>query len=285
MIQSFQFIGQNGNILDLLHNENFYLIGVDGLTSVNADVAASTTPSMDGDTVNSIVAQPRTLAITLRFKQGVSVEAAKRIILSTIKPKLRGRLRMVDTGRTTEIAGLVTVIDMPRFSDAVVMQFQMHCSNPYWQDAEYIAFEVSRVLDSHYFTTSDDDMLYFYEDGIVMGEYNTSMTQTYTNEGDVECGMLITIIALGDVVNPVIYRSDGVFVGVDDTLAAGDQVVINTNKGEKSIIKNGVSVFSKVREGSTFFQLEVGDNELTINSDGGTAGNMYFTLSFKRRFV
>ena len=72
---------------------------------------------------------------------------------------------------------------------------------------------------------------------------------------------------------------------MNDTLEAGDEVIINTNRGEKGITKNGVNILSKIRQGSTFFQLETGDNELTADSDGDTKGNMYFMLSFKRRFV
>lgn len=284
MVEALNFVGANGNVLNLLHNDLFYLTDVAGLTTLNADVAASTTPSMDGDVVNMVQANARDITLTLRFKQGVSVEAAKREVLSTVKPKLKGRLRMVDEGRTTEIEGLITGVVMPRFSKAVVMQISMHCSSPYWQDVENVLVELARVGDLHYFPIPDGGLA-FPVDGVAFGVYNTNMTETYTNEGDVECGMVITIIAVDNVVNPVIYKADGTYVGIDDTLVAGDQVVINTNKGQKSITKNGRSVFSKVRAGSTFFQLDVGDNEITIDSDDATENNMYFMLSFKRRFV
>lgn len=284
MVEALNFVGANGNVLNLLHNDLFYLTDVAGLTTLNADVAASTTPSMDGDVVNMVQANARDITLTLRFKQGVSVETAKREVLSTVKPKLKGWLRMVDEGRTTEIEGLITGVVMPRFSKAVVMQISMHCSSPYWQDVENVLVELARVNDMHYFPILEGGLAFPVE-GVAFGVYNTNMTETYTNEGDVECGMVITIIAVDNVVNPVIYKADGTYVGIDDTLVAGDQVVINTNKGQKSITKNGQSVFSKVRAGSTFFQLDVGDNEITIDSDDATENNMYFMLSFKRRFV
>ena len=85
--------------------------------------------------------------------------------------------------------------------------------------------------------------------------------------------------------HPAIYKPDGSFIGVNDNMALGDEIIINTNRGEKGITKNGANILSKIMPGSTFIQLETGDNELTINSDGETEGNVYFTLSFKRRFV
>lgn len=283
-VQSLQFVGQNGSAIELFYSEDFYIADIEGFSSLTADVASSTTPSVDGDTVNMIQVQPRDIILTLLFKHGVDVEQAKRRILRTVKPKLKGKLRMLHDERDVEIEGVVTSVTMPRFSNQVAMQITLHCSIPYWQDAQFVAVELSRAIDKHYFP-QDMGGLAFPVEGIVMGEYNLNMTHTYTNEGDVDCGMVITIIALGNVTNPTIYKSDGTFIGVDDTMVSGDQIVINTNKGQKSIVKNGASIFSKVRAGSEFFSLDVGDNEITIDSDGGTEGNMYFTLSFKRRFV
>ena len=144
--------------------------------------------------------------------------------------------------------------------------------------------EISRVLNMHYFPL-DVGGLAFPVEGLIMGEYNLNMTQTYTNDGDAECGVVITIIALGDVLNPAIYKQDGTFIGVKDSMVSGDEIIINTNRGEKGITKNGANILSKIMPGSTFIQLETGDNELTIDSDGDTEGNVYFTLSFKRRCV
>ena len=97
--------------------------------------------------------------------------------------------------------------------------------------------------------------------------------------------MIITIIALANVVNPTIYKADGSFIGVNDNMVVGDEIIINTNRGEKSIMKNGTNILSKIKPGSSFLQLDTGDNELTIDSDGNTEGNVYFMLAFKRRFV
>ena len=173
---------------------------------------------------------------------------------------------------------------MPRFDQEITMQVTLYCSNPYWQDVENVLLEISRILNMHYFPL-DVGGLAFPVEGVVMGEYDTNMTRTYTNDGDAECGMIITIVALADVLNPAIYKPDGSYIGVNDSMVLGDEIIINTNRGEKSITKNGVNILSKIKPGSTFLQLDTGDNELTINSDGDTEGNVYFMLSFKRRFV
>lgn len=278
------YVGANGSQIDLFRNPFFDLTNVDGMTGVANDIAASTTPSMDGDKINNIQTQPRGIVLDLRIKDCVSVEEAKRYILRSVKPKQKGKLVLNQAGRELSISGVVEAISMPRFEQEIIMQVTLYCSNPYWQDVENVLLEISRVLNMHYFPL-DVGGLAFPVEGVVMGEYDTNMTRTYTNDGDAECGMIITIVALADVLNPAIYKPDGSYIGVNDSMVLGDEIIINTNRGEKSITKNGVNILSKIKPGSTFLQLDTGDNELTINSDGDTEGNVYFTLSFKRRFV
>ena len=277
------YVGANGSMLDLLRNPYFETT-VDGMTDVDSDIAAATTPSMDGDKVNNVRTQPRGIVLDFKIKHSANVEEAKRYILRTVKHKQTGRLVLHQDGRDVEISGVVESISMPRFTDSVVMQVAMHCSAPYWQDVENVVLAISRVLDMHYFPL-DKGGLAFPVEGVVMGEYDLNMTRTYTNDGDAECGIVITIIALGDVVNPTIYKADGSFIGVTDSMVTGDEIIINTNRGEKGITKNGANILNKIKSGSTFLQLETGDNQLTIDSDGDTEGNVYFLLSFKRRFV
>lgn len=278
------FIGANGNTIDLFNNSFVQIIAADGLTGVSSKIAASTTPSMDGDKVNNIQTAPRGIVLDLYVKKPVSVEAAKRYILRTIKPKQRGRLQMIQDDRKIEISGIVETIDMPRFSESVTMQVVLYCSQPYWTDIENMVVQLARVLDMHYFPL-DVGGLAFPVAGIPFGEYDLNMTRTYTNDGDADCGMIISIVALGDVLNPTIYKSDGSYIGVNDAMEVGDEIIINTVRGEKSITKNGTNILSKIKAGSTFLQMDTGDNEFTIDSDGQTEGNVYFLLSFKRRFV
>lgn len=277
------YIGQNGSALDMVQNEWFQLVHADGLTAINSAISSSTTPNMDGDRVNSVYSEPRGIVLDLRIRNTTNAETAKREITRVIKPKQRGTLRMTLGDRVTEIVGIVESIEMPRFSDETTMQITLYCSQPYWQDAENVVVEISRVVGLHYFPY--DGGLGFPVAGIPLGYYDMNMTRAYTNDGDADCGMIITIVAVGNVVNPTIYKADGSYIGVNDTMVVGDEIVINTIRGEKSITKNGANILNKIKGGSTFLQLDAGDNELTIDSDGDTEGNVYFLLSFKRRFV
>ena len=286
-----EFISAKGETLPLTGNGRFKLANVDGITSANVDISSSTVASMDGDFVTNTRTIPRSIVLDLAIER--DVENVKRYILQYVKPKLKGTLRMTQNERTTQISGIVEAIEMPRFTNSATMQVTIYCSQPYWEDIDFSTQEISEVIDLFYFTDNDlleiasdeDNMLYFPEEGIPFGEYDTNRTKVLTNDGDVDAEIEIHIVALATVTNPVIYNAEGEFIGVDTTLTGGDEVIISTAKGEKTIRLNGENILSKIRAESTWLQLKVGENEFTIDSDDGTEGNMYFTIVYKRRFV
>lgn len=277
------YTAQDGKRLDLFNNDYFDLTNVDGLTAINSSIATTTTPQIDGDELQNIQANARPVVLDFQIKSGLDVERAKRAILNVVKVKQTGTLTFIQgTGaeqRTIEISGVVQNITMPRFSNAVLMQVSLYCNNPFWQDVENAVVEILRSLPKHHFS------IYFpVGSPIVLGAINKSMQQTYINDGDVETGLTITIIATDTVINPRIYNGRGDFIGVNDTMQANDEIVINTYKGQKTITKNGVSIFNKIMSGSVFFNMETGENVFTAAADSGEQ-YVYYFVTFKRRFI
>ena len=279
-----EYISARGEIMSLTGNPMFKLSNVDGLTRANVELSSSTVASMDGDIINNERTAPRGIVLDLSI-EGADVEEKKRYIFRYVKPKQKARIRWINDDREIEIEGVIESIEMPRYTNAVIMQVSIYCSQPYWQDIEYVVQEISEVLNLHYFTNYENDMLFFPEEGIPFGEYDTNRTKVFTNEGDVSVGMEIRIIALGNVGNPIIYNSDGQFFGVNTTMTAGDEIVISTIKGKKTVTKNGENILAQIVPKSSWLQLEIGENEFTIDSDDGTEGNMYFTITYKQRYV
>lgn len=281
-----------GEILPLTENNFFWLIGVDGQTGVASSIYASTIGGVDGDAVNNVQAMPRTLVFYLRIKSGVNVEEAKRNILRIIKPKQRGSVEWTQESRTVSISGYVEEISMPRWESGVVMTISIHCDQPFWEDVDYTVQHINEYIDLHYFTDSRTDMLYFEDSGIAFGEYDTTRTKTFQNSGDVAIGMEISIVALDTVTNPIIYDENGDFFGCgygdgekQIVMKAGDNIVITTHRGGKTVKLNGESIFTKIKPRSKWLQLAAGENTFTVNSDDESFSNMTFSLSYKQRYV
>ena len=286
------FISARGDRLPLASNELFTLTHLDGMTAAATSIASSTIGGADGDIVNNVQANARQIVIDLRVNNGINVEDAKRAVLRIVKIKQKGSLEWTQNDRTVTISGIVESVDMPRWTNAVTMQISMYCNQPFWEDIDFVVQQISEAIDLHYFTDDQTDMLYFPDDGMPLGEYDTTRTKQFYNDGDVAVGLEISIVAFDIVTNPIIYDNSGNFLGIgygDGSkcvqMEAGDNIVITTHKGRKTILLNGESILSKLRPQSTWLQLEAGDNLYTINSDDDSVSNMTFSLTYKQRYV
>lgn len=286
------FVNFRGDTISLTNNPYFHLINIDGQTMAASDISSLIIGGIDGDIVNNIQAQPRSIVMDFRIKSGVNVEEAKRAILGVIKLKKECSLIWTQNERTVAIYGVVEGVEMPRWSNEVTMQVTLHCSQPFWEDVQTVVQEISEAIGLHYFTDDPDGMLYFTDSGIPLGEYDFTRTRAFSNAGDVAVGMEIEIVAFDTVTNPIIYDDHGNFFGVGYgtgakkvVMASGDIILINTGKGKKSVKLNGTSIFDKIKPSSTWLQLEAGDNQFSVNSDDESLENMTFALTYKQRYI
>lgn len=301
----FEFFSERGDILPLSNNKYFTLSHIDGQTVAEANTATVTTSGADGDTINNMQTLARIIIIDMRIKSGIDVEEAKREILRVVKYKKNGGIRWTQNGRTVVIRGRVEKVELPRWEAGVTMQITLHCEQPFWEDVDAVIQQINEAIGLHYFSTSPYEMLYFPEEGIPLGRYDTIREKMFYNNGDVAVGVEITIIAHNTVTNPIIYDQNGDFFGLgyeyesaDGSagigtaivnkpfiMQAGDNVVITTHKGNKTVKHNGVVVLDKIKPNSTWLQLETGDNAFRIDSDDESVSNMSFSINYKQRYI
>ena len=207
------YISARGDVLPLAANEYFALSHIDGHTAASASIASAVVGGVDGDTVNNVQADARTIIIDLRIRSDVDVEKAKREILRVVKIKSRGALEWTQGNRTIKISGIVEAVTMPRWTNDVVMQITLHCEQPFWEDVDDVVQQINEAISLHYFTNGGE-MLCFPEQGIAFGEYDTIRVKSFYNDGDVAIGAEITLLAHDTVTNPIIYDGNGNFFGL-----------------------------------------------------------------------
>lgn len=286
------FISARGVVLPLVNNPLFHIVNVDGMTTSATDISSVAVGGIDGDEVNNIQAQPRPIILDLEIREGVNVEDAKRAVLQVVKLKQRGSLIWEQNNKTLNITGIVESVDMPRFTNEVIMQIGLHCEQPFWEDIDYIVQQIDEAIRLHYFTTVEGDMLYFPEQGIPLGEFDVSRTRHINNAGDVSVGLEIEILAYKTVTNPIIYDTDGNFFGVGYgdgikkvVMHEGDIVRITTHKGNKTVTMNGTSIIGRIKPQSTWLQMQAGENTFSVDSEEDETDNMTFSLIFKQRYI
>lgn len=284
------FKNKRGEELDLLNNQDkFVLIGAEGLHGVELDYSESDSPFIDGTSVNNVRASARGIALT--FQLIGDVQEAINLFTSVIKSKQVGSLIETDeNGREIQIKGIVKIPPYTRLSSACTIQLELYCGQPYWEDLKAVIAVISEIIDLLYLPTEGRAIP---EAGIPFGEINIDLTRTLLNEGDTEVGMTISIVALDNTSNPRISCStgeqNGWYMELDVDMVQGDEVIIDTHRGQKKVTFNGSQTIGNTPvlslltiKGDDWLQLEQGVNTFNITATNDDV--IYFEIEYRRRY-
>lgn len=265
-----------GDKLELTKSPDYTVYRVEGLTPPQATINSSVNVTNDGSNINSVRLERRNIVIYVALNGDIE---ANRIKLYKYFPtKKTVTLYFKNDTRDVYIEGTVELIECDLFANRQVAQISIICPKPYFKAVDDIVTYFSDVNPMFEFPFSIP------ESGI---EFSAIMTgevrKSIINTGDTETGLIISLFAIGEVVNPIIHN---VFtrgqIKLNMTLQQSDTVVINTNIGEKSItlIRDGVSsnALGYMERNSDWFILQAGDNIFTYGADSGQ-GNLQISFS------
>ena len=95
------------------------------------------------------------------------------------------------------------------------------------------------------------------------------------NAGEIATGVTIQLYAsTDDVSNPVVYNlTNNTYFGLNIEMKKGDLITITTHFNNKKVtlLRDGetANILYSVQEGSTWLQLESGENEISYSCDKG----------------
>lgn len=285
-------INKNNQVLDLLNSKDkFILSGAEGLHGIETEISESDTPYADGVTIESVKAMPRGIELTFTLRG--NVKESIDYFTSIVKSKQLVTLREVEGNRDITIKGIATIPPYSRMMQSCKITLTIYCGQPYWEDLNYIVVSLGEVTDLLYFPIEGQ---YFTEAGRAFGVIGLDLTKTFENKSDTAVGMLISVVALGEVVNPRISCStgeqNGWYMQLNLTLQENDELEINTVKNEKYITINGLDTYNGEPilnylewQGKDWLQLETGANTFSATTEGGsTNSNFHFDFIYKGRY-
>lgn len=125
--------------------------------------------------------------------------------------------------------------------------------------------------------------------GIIFGNKEVNRLVQIENDGDFPTGMVITLMAKGSVVKPKITLVETQeSIELNNTLEAGETVVISTIYGEKYIdgILDGVkrNYMKYLKYPSTWLQLNTGTNTVQYSAQSGVE-NLQVTIEFSPGYM
>lgn len=258
-----------GKKIKLTQNEsNYQVLRVDGLTPPKAKITTTTVANMDGERFKDSRLEMRNLVFTIRIKG--DVEKNRIALYDFFDVGQKCKIYYKNNSRNVYIEGYCESADDDLFTSQQEMQVSVICDNPFWKNLAVVYSDVSALTGSFEFPFSIS------AEGIEFSNYVENRKTEIVYSGDVESGFVITITALNDgVVNPIIYNYQTQdFIKVNVTLNNSESLIINTNKGLKSVYKivDGVktNIIGLLDKDSTWLTLKKGVNVFTCSSDSNS---------------
>lgn len=258
-----------GTTLRLTQNEsNYLLLSITGLLPPGAQINTAKIAGMDGTRFNSASLNQRNIVFTIKMMG--DIEANRLALYSFFRGKERCKIYYKNRSRNVYIEGYVETVECDIFTNDERMQISILCPSPYFKGVEEIITDVSKIIGSFTFPFSID------LPGIEVSTLDVSRVTNVLNQSESSTGVII-IIDISEAVQTIQMNNvtTGEIFTLEYAFAARDRVMIDTNKGNKSVVLQREAVtfnlFTAVKKGSTFFQLEAGDNQFGYTVDGGNS--------------
>lgn len=267
-------------ILQLTQNDtNFQIIDIKGLNPPKAQINTTKIAGLDGSKFNSSTLNTRN--IVMKIKLNGDIEKNRIKLYSFFRIKEWCKFYYKNNSRNVFIEAYTEMVECDLFTNNEVVQISLICPDPYFKDIEEIIDDISKVTSLFEFPFAIE------EEGIEISVLEQSKITNIYNNSEQETGVIIEIDIYGIVEKIQINNvSTGEIFILDYQFQDKDKVIIETNKGKKSIrlLRNAetINIFSAFDKRSNFFQLNIGDNLFSYLVENGSKDSLIHII-FKHR--
>lgn len=267
----------------------FLIQSIDGLGPAKATINATEVATFDGSLYNSSRIAPRNIVIKALFLWNPTIEDARQMSYKYFPQKKKIHLVITTDNRICETDGYVESNEPNIFSKEEGTSISIICPDPYLYSIERTDVVFSGIEPEFEFPFSNESLT---ENLLEIGETKNSTVEVIPYDGDADIGILITIHILGAVSNITIYNVDTresmkintamIQTLTGTALAAGDDIIISTTKGSKSVrlLRGGTyyNILNSLDKTSAWLQLSKGNNTFAYIADTGV-DQMEFAIS------
>jgi hypothetical protein len=301
MIRSFTITNYLGDSIKLMLREpeksGFLIKSVTGLGPAKANINTTELATNDGSIYNSARLSERNIVFQLEFVGALAHESIEDIRQKSYKYfplKKQLQITIETDNRTVKTEGYVESNEPAIFTSKEGCQISIICPDSnFYSDGENsdettVFYGIDAVFEFPFSNESLSEPL------LMFGSIQNKSENVITYNGDSEIGVTIQIHAIGEVENITIYNTGTREIMKIDTdrlaaltgsgIISGDDIIIKTSKGEKSItlIRAGVSVniLNCLDKNVDWFSLTKGDNIFAFSAESGTP-NLQFWITNK----
>lgn len=253
-------------VLDFTNSNKFCLYDIDGLNPVTATVNTTEFATSDGAMFNSARIGTRNIVLYIQILP--EIEQNRLLLYSFFKIKSDVTLYFRHESLNVYITGKVESFELDHFSKSQIAQISILCADPYFKAAETQTIEFSNVVALFEFPFAIP------KEGIEFSRIEKVKTKII-NAGEMATGTTIQLYAnASEILNPVVYNlTNNTYFGLTFDMKKGDLITITTHFNNKKVtlLRDGVetNILYAVQEGSTWLQLEPGENEISYSCDEG----------------
>lgn len=300
MIQSITVTNYLGDSIKLElarpEKSGFVIKSVTGLGPGKANINTTEVATNDGSLFNSSRLPSRNIVISLKYLWNASVEDVRQLSYKYFPIKKKVTLLIETDNRSAEIDGYVEANDPDIFSKDEGSDISIVCPNPYFYSAgnNGLNTTVFYGLESLFEFPFSNELLA--ECLLEMGSIQNQIEKVIVYTGDAEIGVTIAIHAVGEAGTITIYNTgtreimridaDKLKTYTGSGIVAGDDIIICTIKGSKSIILQRAgkttNILNCLDKDADWFQLVKGDNVFAYTAESGS-GNLQFQI--KNRII
>ncbi|MCL2053535.1 MAG: phage tail family protein [Oscillospiraceae bacterium] len=253
--------------VDLVHDKRFVLKDIQGL-SPETVINTVETVGADGSLFRSARSAERNILIVVGINQEYG-EAAKIALYDVFRAREEGTLYYKSENRDVKIRYRAEKPNIPPMVYPMSAQISLICPDYFFESSEIKALTMVGILPNFEFP------LELHDPGrLEFGTVLQNKIIAINNGGDVIIGVVFEITAIHTVRNPIFkkLRTDE-YMQLNIEMQAGDVLRISTLKREQSItLKRGresLNMLGSITAGSTFFQLERGENLVFFDAETG----------------
>lgn len=285
----------------------FLITSITGIGAPSTSINITDLASTDGGYFNSARAGSRNIVFGIRFfsEDNTDIEALRQKTYRYFPTKRYVTLVFKADNRTGQISGYVESNEPNIFSKEEDCQISIVCPYPYFYDASEAGDSIirfsNRVPAFHFRSLtprSDAESINTIADETEHHTLNgrhriiSSRTLTYRTpiiyNGDADVGMIATFAVSGSVVNPALINyTTNEALNIKGSFISGDQIIINTERGSKSVrrLRNGTysSIINKITRDSSWPMLWRGENLIGFRAENGI-DSLALTVSHKTLF-
>jgi hypothetical protein len=257
--------------LTFAYDSPLWITDVDGMSSVEIDIAENRSTMQIGASITGQSVRPRSFTIDGAIFD--PIDTARKLVIAILAPQIPSTLTVKQNGESWYVD--VVPEKTPEITAGNGVQFfqtRLHAAYPYWRTTASYASQIAGLIALFKFPFNTGGSWW-------ISQFSDSYFSTISNRGNVPVEFKVVFTARSAIDNPELYHVDtGKRILIRKSMIAGEKVVVSTVYGQKGV--TCISAAGKISNGFRYLSVDSdlsmtlipGDNLLRIDAAANREG-------------